>query len=303
MRVSSRSAPYVLLLPFLLLFAVFGLFPLLFSLYLAFQQWEPTSGLEAMQWVGLDNFAFAIFDAWFWKSLGNTLWLAVAGGVPQHLVAIPVACLLHSSFGRLRNLMLGAWFVPYITSTVAVSIVFTLLYSPDYGLINSVLGAMRDWPLIGALVPQDRIDWLGDPTYIPPAIAALVFWRFVGFNIVLYLAGLQAIPRDLYEAAQIDGATPLQRFFHITLPGLRPMMVFGVTLSVVGGLQLFEEPFILTPDGRGGSDQAGLTAAVYVYRMAFDFNDFGAASAMAWMLFVAVASLTWLTHRMFRSAR
>ena len=115
----------------------------------------------------------------------------------------------------------------------------------------------------------------------------IVFWRYVGFNVVLYLAALQTIPKDLYEAATMDGAGRFQQFWFITLPSLRPMIYFGVTLSVIGGLQLFEEPFILT-GGRGGSDQAGMTSAMYLYGMAFDFNDFGAASAMSWMLFAVV---------------
>jgi multiple sugar transport system permease protein len=121
----------------------------------------------------------------------------------------------------------------------------------------------------------------------------------VGFNLVLYLAALQTIPPDIYEAATMDGAGRFQKFWYITLPSLKPMMFFGVTLSVIGGLQLFEEPFILT-GGKGGSDQAGMTTAVYLYRMAFDFNDFGAASAMSWLLFVVVAVLTWVTNRAFR---
>ena len=300
---SARTAPYILLLPFLTLFAVFGLFPLVFSLYLAFQSWEPTSGLRAMHFVGVDNFVFALGDAWFWKSMGNTVWLAVASGVPQHVVAIPLACFIHGVAGRWRDVVLGLWFAPYITSTVALAIVFTLFYSTDYGVINTAIGGLRDWPLVGRLLPAENIDWIGEPPYIKPALAAMVFWRYVGFNTVLYLAGLQAIPRDLYEAARIDGAGVLQRFRHVTLPGLKPMMVLGVTLSVIGGLQLFEEPFIFTPDGRGGSDQAGMTAAVYLYRTAFDFNDFGAASAMSWLLFVAVAVATWLTQRAFRRVR
>jgi len=148
-------------------------------------------------------------------------------------------------------------------------------------------------------VPQAAVDWLNDPDALKPAISMIVFWRYVGFNVVLYLAALQTIPPDLYEAATMDGASRLQQFFHITLPSLRPMIFFGVTLSVIGGLQLFEEPFILT-GGKGGSDQAGMSAAVYLYRNAFDFNDFGAASAMSWLLFFIVAALTWLTNRAFR---
>lgn len=299
LRLSPRWAPYVFLGPFFALFAVFGLFPLLFSLYLGFQTWEPTSGLGEMAYVGWDNYAFALRDEWFWKSLKNTLWLAVASGVPQHLVAIPLAYFIHTSIQGMRNGVMGAYFLPYITSTVAISILFSALFSTDFGLINAALGALQGVPLLNWFLPKTPIDWLNDPDMIKPAIAVLVFWRYVGFNVVLYLAALQTIPKDLYEAAAMDGAGRLQQFWFITLPSLRPMMLFGVTLSVIGGLQLFEEPFILTL-GRGGSDQAGMTAAVYLYRMAFDFNDFGAASAMSWLLFIVVAVLTWATNRAFR---
>ena len=298
-RLSPRYAPYVLLVPFVALFATFGLFPLGFSIYLSFQSWEPTSGLGAMTYVGFDNFAFALQDEWFWKSLKNTAWLALAAGVPQHLVAIPLACFIQAAFKRLRNRVVGAYFMPYITSTVAIAILFSAMFSTDYGLINVAIGLVRQVPLLGLLMPEQSVDWLNDPDRLKPAIAMLVFWRYVGFNVVLYLAALQTIPLDLYEAARIDGARWWAQFRYITLPGLKPMMFFGVTLSVIGGLQLFEEPFILT-QGRGGSDQAGMTTAVYLYRMAFDFNDFGAASAMSWLLFIVVAVLTALTHRVFK---
>jgi multiple sugar transport system permease protein len=292
-------APYMFLSPFVLLFLVFGVFPLLFSLYLAFQTWEPTSGLEAMKFVGIDNFAFALQDDWFWKSLKNTAWLAFVSGVPQHLVAIPLAYFIHSSFKGLRNAVVGAYFMPYITSTVAIAILFSSLFSTDYGLINVALQLMSHVPVLGWFMPQNPVDWLNDPDHIKPAISMIVFWRYVGFNVVLYLAALQTIPKDIYEAATMDGAGRLQQFWFITLPSLKPMIFFGVTLSVIGGLQLFEEPFILT-GGRGGSDQAGMTTAIYLYRMAFDFNDFGAASAMSWLLFILVAMLTWMTNRLFR---
>jgi multiple sugar transport system permease protein len=290
LRLSPRWAPYVFISPFLVLFAVFGVFPLLFSLHLAFQSWEPTSGLDAMEFVGLDNFVFALGDAWFWKSLENTAWLAFASGVPQHLVAIPLAVFIHNSFRRLRDGVVGAYFLPYITSTVAIAIMFSSLFSTDFGLVNAGLKAAFG---------IESIDWLGKPEHIKPAIAFIVFWRYLGFNVVLYLAALQTIPKDLYEAATMDGASRLQQFFRITLPSLKPMIFFGVTLSVIGGLQLFEEPFILT-GGKGGADQSAMTSAVYLYRMAFDFNDFGGASAMSWLLFVVVALMTWLTNRAFR---
>jgi multiple sugar transport system permease protein len=289
-RLSPRWAPYVFISPFLILFAVFGVFPLLFSLYLAFQSWEPTSGLGSMSFVGLENFSFAWQDEWFWKSLKNTLWLATASGVPQHLVAIPLAVFIHQSFKSLRDGVVGAYFLPYITSTVAIAIMFSSLFSKDFGLVNAALHQ---------LFGIEHVDWLGRAENVKPAIALVVFWRYLGFNVVLYLAALQTIPKDLYEAATMDGAGRWQQFWFITLPNLKPMIFFGVTLSVIGGLQLFEEPFILT-GGRGGIDQSGLTSAVYLYRMAFDFNDFGGASAMSWLLFAVVAVLTWLTNRAFR---
>jgi len=298
-RLTPRRVPYVLLLPFVGLFLVFGLFPLLFSLMLAFHSWEPTSGLDAMVFVGIDNFSFALADPWFWKSMKNTLWLALAAGVPQHLVAIPLACLLNAAFQRWRNAAVGVYFLPYITSTVAIAILFSAMFSTDYGLINAGIRLLQQVPLLGALMPAQPTDWLNDPANIKPAIAMVVFWRYLGFNVVLYLAALQTIPRDLYEAAWMDGANTWQQFRHITLPGIKPMAVFAVTLSIIGGLQLFEEAFILTPNGRGGSDQAGMTSALYLYRTAFDFNDFGAASAMSWILFLVVALLTWLANRAF----
>lgn len=288
-----RWAPYVFLSPFLVLFVVFALFPLVFSLYLAFQSWEPTSGLGAMEFVGLANFSFALQDDWFWKSLRNTVWLALLAGAPQHLVAIPLAVFIHRSFKRLRDGVAGAYFLPYITSSVAIALLFSALFSTDYGLVNA---ALRGIGLPG-------FDWLNEPASLQPAIALLVFWRYLGFNLVLYLAALQTIPKDLYEAATLDGAGAWSQFWHITLPGIRPMVYFGVTLSVIGGLQLFEEPFILTGGSDrpiGGPDQAGMTSALYLYRMAFDFNDFGGASAMSWLLLVVVAALTWATNRAFR---
>lgn len=293
LRLPQRWAPYLFVAPFFMLFAVFGAFPLAFSLVMAFHSWEPTGGLAEIEFVGWGNFAFALEDEWFWKSLRNTLWLALISGLPQHLAAIPLAVFIHNAFPRWRDAVSGAYFLPYITSTVAIAILFSALFSKDFGLVNATLGAVT------GLGP---VDWLNEPAAIQATIAFVVFWRFIGFNVVLYLAALQTIPRDLYEAAAMDGASPWRQFWHITLPGLRPMIYFGVLLSVIGGLQLFDEPFILT-GGRGGTDQAGMTSAVYLYRMAFDFNDFGGAAAMSWLLCGVVLLLTLATHRILGARR
>jgi multiple sugar transport system permease protein len=293
------AAPYVLISPFLLLFLIFGLFPIVFSFVLMFHTWDPVQGLGSMNFVGLENLVFAFEDPLVWTSLGNTLWMALASGVPQHLVAIPLAYLINEKMGRWRNATMGAYFLPYITSTVAIAIMFSTLFSTDYGMVNAALAEMAQWPGLKAVLPEKNIDWLGSPEAIKPVVSAVVFWRYLGFNVILYVAAMQSIPRDLYEAARMDGAKSWQQFIFITLPQLKPIMFFGVTLTVIGGLQLFEEPFILT-GGKGGTEYAGMTTAMYMYRTAFDFNDFGLASAISWMLFVIILVLTVITNQAFK---
>jgi multiple sugar transport system permease protein len=297
--VQPRWAPYLFLTPFLVAFAVFALFPLLFTLYLSFQRWDAATGLASMEFVGLGNYEFSLTDPWFWKSLWNTLWLATVSGIPQHLVALPLAYFLHTSLRRWRNLVVGIYFLPFITSTVAVSLIFSALFSADYGLINQALDALHRLPLVGALFPAEHIDWINHAAYIKPAVALVVFWRFIGWNTVLYLSAMQTIPEELYEAASLDGAGKWRQFWHITVPMVRPMMFFAVTLTIIGGLQLFEEPFILTPDGRGGSDNAAMTTAMYLYRTAFDFGDLGTAASLSWLLLLVMAALAWFNNRVF----
>ena len=299
LRWHQRGAPYFFVLPFVLLFLVFGLFPIAFSLYLVFHAWDPVQGLQSMQFVGMENLSFAIEDPLVWTSLGNTLILAVASGLPQHLVAIPLAYLISERLGRWRNTAMGVYFLPYITSTVAIAIMFSTLFSTDYGAINVMLQSLAKWDVLAQLLPDKNIDWLGQPETIKPVVALVVFWRYVGFNVILYVAAMQSIPRDLYEAARMDGANGWRIFWHITLPQLKPMMYFGVTLTVIGGLQLFEEPFILT-GGKGGMEYAGMTTAMYMYRTAFEFNDFGLASAISWLLFGVILVLTLVTQRAFK---
>ena len=295
-------APYLFLSPFVGLFLIFGLFPIVFSFYLMFQVWDPVQGLASMKYVGVENLQFAMQDPLVWLSLKNTLWLAIASGLPQHLIAIPLAYFINEVLGRWRNAAMGAYFLPYITSTVAIAIMFSSLFSTDYGVGNVMLTEIARWPVIGDLFPSTNIDWLGSSEAIKPVIAVVVFWRYVGFNVILYVAAMQGIPRDLYEAGRMDGANGWRLFWHVTLPQLKPMMYFGTVLTVIGGLQLFEEPFILT-GGKGGMEYAGMTTAMYMYRTAFEFNDFGLASAISWMLFAIIAVITWLTNRAFKERR
>jgi multiple sugar transport system permease protein len=302
---ARRWAPYLFIAPFFALFAVFGVFPLLFSIVLSLHQWEAAEGLAAMRWVGLENYEFALTDPWFSKSLYNTLWFGVVAGLPQHLVAVPLAYLIHSRLKRARDWVVGAYFVPYITSSVAVALIFSTLMSRDFGLINAFLLELTRVPLLGSLVPIDPAqmpDWLNQAATTKPAVAFVIFWRYLGWNLVLYLSALQAIDKDLYEAARLDGASHWQQFWHITVPLLRPMMFFAVTLSLIGNLQLFEEPFILVDVEKGVAGSV-MTTAIFMYRLAFSDGDFGTASAVSWLLFAVIAVLTWLNAKLFGGGR
>lgn len=299
-RFQRKYAPFIFVSPFFLLFLGFGLFPTVFSMFLSLQKWNPVQGLRSMEFVGFENYLLLFTDPWFWQALGNTVWLAVASGVPQHVIAIPLAFLIVSGFNSLRHPLTAAYFLPYITSTVAVAIVFQTLLGTQFGVVNQFIGWLAQWPATAWLFEGARlpVNWLGRFEFIKPAIAGLVVWKYFGFNIVLYSAGLATIPREYYEAAAIDGAGPWQRFRFVTLPLLRPIMFFAVTLTIIGNLQLFDEPYIMVGSD-GGTGRAGMTVAMYLYRLGFEWNDMGTAAAMSWVLFLVIGLGTALQFLLF----
>lgn len=302
----KTGVPYAFLSPYLLIFFIFGFFPLLFSIYLAFHQWNPVEGFDAMTYVGFENFTLALTDPWTWKALKNTILLGLYTGIPQHLIAIPMACFLVTLAPRLRHIFTSALFFPYITSSVAISLIFFQLYEPNTGVINQTLATLAEHALTGWAFfwVQDVLPlrWLKDVQLIQPAISFVIFWKFVGFNIVIYMTGLMTIPKSLYEAAKIDGASSWQQFRYITLPSLRPFIFFAVTLTLIGSLQLFEEPYILTR-GKGGPSQAGLTVSNHLMRMGWEWLEMGTASALSWLLFLLIGGLTALKFAVFGRKR
>jgi multiple sugar transport system permease protein len=326
---TKRTAPYVFVSPFFIIFAMFGLFPILFSLYLSFHQWDPATGLGGIEWAGFKNYTFTAAlhfhvptdvsfwrhpllwlqkwvspeDKWFWLSLGNTAWIAIASGVPQHLVGMPLAYFFHVAYKRFRNTITGAYFLPFITSSVAIALIFNTLFSKDFGVINATLDSLSQLPVIGGYFPDaaHHVDWLNKAKYTKTAVSFVVWWRYVGWNTVLYLSALQAISADLFEAAEMDGASRWQTFRHVVVPLLRPMMLFAITLTIIGNLQLFEEPYILLGPN-GGVEQSGMTTAMYMYKTGFDYNDFGTACAISWLLFILIALLTYANQKIFARA-
>ncbi|WP_201024176.1 carbohydrate ABC transporter permease [Paenibacillus sp. 32O-W] len=270
--------------PFYLLFLVFGLFPILFSIYLSFHAWD---GLGEMKYVGLRNFRNLLAnDPDFWKSVGNTFVIWFLSTLPQLFLALVIAFLLNAAFMKFKDFFRAVFFLPNITSIVAVAIIFGSFFGTQFGLINSLFQALG----------LERIDWINDTFWVKVAISLMVIWRWTGYNAIIYLAGLQAVPGDLYEAATIDGASRTQQFFRITLPLLRPIILFTVILSTIGGMQLFTEPMILVGN-TGGATKGGLTLVLYLYSQAFGNQLFGYASAIAWMLFLIIGVFSFLNWK------
>jgi multiple sugar transport system permease protein len=276
-------------LPWFLLFAVFLAGPILASLLLSFTDFGLGNLRDPLgaDFAGLENFARLARDPKFLQSSLNTLYFVVAG-VPLTLAfGLGAALLLNSAVIRFRSLFRMGFYLPVVTSIVAIAVIWRYLLHPDLGLVNVLLGA----------IGIDGPNWLADPTLAMPAIIAMAVWRNVGFVMVIFLAGLQGIPSDLYEAARIDGASRWREFRYVTLPLLRPTMLFASVITGIGYLQLFEEPFVMT--GGGPLDRT-LSVTMYVYEQGFSFLNLGYASAVAYALFVAIVVLTVVNFRMLR---
>jgi cellobiose transport system permease protein len=287
----TRFLPqYLAISPFYLLFAVFGLFPVLFTLYLAFHRWD---GIGAMQNAGLGQFAYLISDGTFWLSVLNTVEIWVLSTVPMLALALVLAVALNSAirFGTFYRI---AYFVPNVTSLVAIAIIFGSVFGSNFGLLN----AMLQW------LGLPTVSWLTSEWGIKIAIAAMIVWQWTGYNALIFLAGLQRIPSDVYEAARMDGAGVVKIFFRITLPLLRPIILFSLIMTTVGGLQTFTEPQVLLASAgnldSGGPGQAGLTVVLYFFQQAFDNNDFGYGAAIAWGLFIIIALFSIINWKLLR---
>jgi cellobiose transport system permease protein len=274
---------YVALAPFYVLFLIFGLFPLVFSIYIAFTDWD---GMGEMRFVGLAQFQYLLSDPRFWNAVGNTFIIWFLSTIPMLIIALALAFLLHQNI-RFKGPYRLALFIPNVTSMVAMAIVFGSVFSDSFGLINGALTA------IGAA----EIPWLSSPWGIKITIAAMVIWRWTGYNAILYLAGLQAIPTELYESARVDGANNWHIFTRITVPMLRPVILFTVITSTIGGLGLFTEPQVLLGD-EGGPGEAGMTIVLYQYYQAFVQFDFGYGAAIAWALFFIAAVFAIINWRL-----
>lgn len=278
-RFDMKASPYFYVAPFFVLFGIFGAFPLVYTAWVSLHDWDLIA--EEHPFVGLDNYSRLLQDTDFWNSVVNTMGIFVLATIPQLLLALWLANTLNRQM-RARTFFRMSALVPNITSTAAVAIIFGQIFSTDFGLVNWVLG----------FTGLDNINWHAEriPGWI--AVSTMVNWRWIGYNALIFLAAMQAIPRDLYESAAIDGANRSRQFWAITIPMLKPTLIFCLIVSTIGNLQLFTEPLLFSAGAdsiRGGSERQVQTVTMYMYENAFaPYYNFGYGSAVAWLLFLLI---------------
>lgn len=284
-QISRRDwAPYAFIAPFYLVFLIFGVFPILFSLGVSVMDWR---GIEPGAFIGLGNYLALFQDASFYRALWNTAVIWVGTVPPMILAAVVLAVLLNERTTLFRSLYRTVYFLPVVTSLVITGLVFGQLFSQSFGLINALLGWFGVAP----------INWLAEPATMKPILILAMLWRWTGNDMVIMLAGLQSIPTEIFEAARVDGASDAQIFLHITLPLLRPVILFDAIISTIGTFNLFAEPYALFGGATGGVGQAGLVTGTLLYQNAFVFARYGYGSALAWVLAVIVFVLSLLQMR------
>jgi cellobiose transport system permease protein len=276
-RIDTKSSPYLYIAPFFVLFLAFGLFPVLYTVYVSTQKWSLIGGRKGF--IGLDNYRELVQDEKFWNAMYVTFGLFVVATVPQLLLALLLANWLNRRM-RFRTAFRLGILLPNITSVAAVGIVFGFIFADRYGLANWVLDLFGAGP----------IDWRQHRWSSWLAIGFMVDWRWIGYNSLIYLAAMQAIPRDLYESAAIDGASPTRQFWRITVPLIQPTILFTVIISTIGGMQLFTEPLLFNYGNlNGGSLGEFQTIALYIYQRTFSLNfEYGYGAAMSWALFLII---------------
>lgn len=277
-RLDVKGSPYAYVAPFFILFFAFGLFPLLYTAYVSLHNVD-LGNPDQQAWVGLGNYTRLLHDQFFWNALRNTFTLGVLSTVPQLLMALGLAHLLNYRL-RGRTLFRVSVLMPYVTSTAAAAIVFAELFGRDYGFINWVLGH----------VGVHDIAWESGKWTSQIAISVIVTWRWTGYNALIYLAAMQAVPADLYAAAAVDGAGRWQLFRHVTIPSLRPAIVFTVVISTIGATQLFAEPLLFggVSGHIGGVNHQYQTLGLYLYDQGWYNFHLGRAAAVAWAMFLII---------------
>lgn len=282
------GVPYLYVAPFFLVFGIFGFFPLLYTVWVSLHDWSILQGNEGF--VGTGNFTRLAVDPRFWNATFNTFSIWILSTVPQLILALVLAAVLNNQLLKWRTGFRMAILVPNITSVVAVGIIFTQIFGRDFGLMNAFLDLLGISP----------VDWQTERWGSHLVVASMVMWRWTGYNALIYLAAMQTIPRSLYESAQLDGANRYRQFMSVTIPQLRPTIIFTVIVSTIGGLQIFAEPLIFGGQSgvQGGNNRQFQTLTLFLYEQGFRDGNFGYAAAIAWALFLLILVFSIINFRL-----
>ncbi|MDE3058738.1 MAG: sugar ABC transporter permease [Bacteroidota bacterium] len=286
---SGKYAAALFLFPALAMLAVFFFIPVIASFILSFTDFDIYSlgNIHFARFIGFENYAKLFNDPLFWKALGNTFYFVVVGGPLSLVVSLLAALAINSRLVRFKGFFRLVYFAPVVTTLVAVSVVWRFIYHPRFGILNYALGAFGISP----------VDWLGNPHWAMPAVILLAVWKNFGYNMIIFIAGLQNIPDYLYEAARIDGASPFDQFRKITLPMLAPTTLFVGIITMIGYFQLFAEPYVMT---QGGPLDSTLSIVLLMYQQGFRWWNMGYAAAIAFVLFAIIFLATVLQYAVQR---
>lgn len=281
-KINKSYYGYFFIAPFFIGFAVFGLAPILYTLYLSFMKWD---GFNAPVYVGFANYTRLLHDSFFYQSIWNTLLIWIFSNTPQLILALLLALVLNEKFIRGKHFFRAVYFFPQIITPVTLGVIFSLMFDWQTGSINKILMSLG--------IVHDPVNWFNSPWWSRIIASAVICWQYFGFNMIVFIAGLQSISNEVYEAASIDGATKKQTALYITLPLLRPVFLFVFITSVIGGLQLFDAPLMLG-DGPGNTSR---TMVMYLYETAFKNFDYSYGAAVAYGIFIVVMFFTAITAR------
>ena len=283
--------PILFIAPFFLTYIIFNLFPMIFSFYISLTEW---GGFGPMKFIGPANYKIVWSDPSFFRSIWNSICIVFMGMIPMQLVGLILALLLNYGFIKFgQSYVRNAFFMPYVTAPVAIGLIFAAVFDENFGVVNAALQALG--------LIQENIDWLHTASLAKPLVAFVSTWRYAGYIMLIYLSGLQAIPRELYEAANVDGAKPFTAMRKIILPMLKPTIVFQVTLGIIGCMRTFEEPLMLFGQGKnynGGMNNAAQTMNMKFLQVAFQSGQSGYGAAIGYSMFVIILAFTIIYFRL-----
>jgi cellobiose transport system permease protein len=288
-RINKGNCGYFFIAPFFIVFLLFGLYPILYSFYLSLTNWD---GLNDPEFIGLANYTRAIIDPLFLQSLFNTFFIWIVSVVPQLTVSLVLAVILTNTFLKGKDFFRAVYFFPNIVTAASLGLLVSLMFDWQTGSVNQLLMS------IGFL--DQAIDWKNNALFMQMLVSAILFFQYFGYSMLIYIAGLQGISPEYAEAAKVDGASKIQIFFKITVPLLKPIIIFQVITSLIGGVQIFDQPYMLT-EGSGSPNHATLTSVMYLYRTAFEQGRFGYGATIAFCLFVVIVSLSVISYLVSRN--